>query len=57
MIAVLNRLALFALYQTTVVLGILLLPVALLARRAGINLPLGRLVGALGEAYENASPE
>lgn len=57
MFAAVNRLALFALYQVTVALGILLLPVALLARRAGVNLPLGRLVGTLGEAYEDASAE
>ncbi len=53
-----RRLALFALYQTTVALGILLLPVAVLARRAGVNLPVGRLVVTMGEAYDDAvSPE
>jgi hypothetical protein len=55
MIDAVRRLALFALYQTTVALGILLLPVALLARRAGINLPVGRVVETLGTAYEDTS--
>jgi hypothetical protein len=55
MIAAVRRLALFALYQTTVALGILLLPVALLARRAGISLPVGRAVETLGDAYEDAA--
>lgn len=56
MITVFRRLALFALYQTTVALGILLLPVALLAHRAGVNLPLGRLVATVGDAYEKTDP-
>ncbi len=50
-----HRLTLFALYQTFVVLGIFLLPVALLARKAGLNFPLGRLILATGKAYERAS--
>ena len=49
-----TRFALFALYQTTVVLGILLLPIALLARRVGLPLPLylGSAVEAVGNVYE-----
>lgn len=47
----LSTLALFALYQLTVALGIVLLPVALLTRRAGFVLPIHRVVGRLGEAY------
>jgi hypothetical protein len=49
-----TQLALFALYQTTVLLGILLLPMALLARRVGLPLPLsvGGAVAAVGEVYE-----
>jgi hypothetical protein len=48
-----TRFALFALYQTTVVLGILLMPVALLARRVGFSLPLrvGNAVQAIGDRY------
>jgi len=54
MIEPFQRATLFALYQTSVVLGILLLPLALLARRGGVTLPVGRLVARLGRAYENA---
>jgi hypothetical protein len=44
----------FALYQFSIVLGITLLPVALVAKRAGIPFPIGRLVERLGEAHEKA---
>jgi len=47
----------FALYQLSVVLGIVLLPVALAARRAGVPLPLHRIIGRLHTAYEHASEE
>lgn len=50
-----QRYALFALYQLTVVLGILLLPLAMAMRRAGVPLPVGRLLTTVGEAYENAA--
>ena len=40
-----------ATYQISIALGIMLLPVALLAQRAGIPLPIGRLVERLGKAY------
>ncbi|SEO83418.1 hypothetical protein SAMN04487948_105386 [Halogranum amylolyticum] len=53
MIETASRLTLFALYQFTVALGILLFPVAVLARRVGVELPLGRVVARLGTAYEN----
>lgn len=49
-----RRAALFALYQLTVALGIVLMPVALLARRAGVYLPIRRLIDALGAAYDDA---
>lgn len=49
----LQRFALFALYQTSIALGIVLLPVALLANQAGIRLPLHRLVERAGSAYAN----
>jgi hypothetical protein len=55
MIATMHELSLLALYQVTLVLGILLMPVALLARRAGVNLPIGRLVDSVGRAYERAA--
>ncbi|WP_164974785.1 hypothetical protein [Halegenticoccus tardaugens] len=54
MIESLRRFTLFALYQTTVVVGILLLPVAVLARRAGVSLPVGRLIETLEAAYDDA---
>jgi len=54
MIHSLHRHSLFALYQLTVALGILMMPIALVARRAGVRLPFGRIVDALGEAYEQA---
>jgi len=52
MIESVTRLTVFALYQLTVVVGILLLPVALVARRLGINLPVGDLIDRLDSAYD-----
>lgn len=46
---------LLALYQLTVATGILLMPLALLARRAGLRLPMAGLLDRLGTAYESAS--
>jgi len=54
MIHSLQRHSLFALYQLTVALGILLMPAALLARRAGVRLPYGRIIESVAEAYEQA---
>jgi hypothetical protein len=55
MIERLRRALLFALYQTTVVAGILLLPVALTLARTGVRLPLDRAVESTAEAYRDAS--
>lgn len=52
-----HRVALFALYQTSVVVGILLLPVAIVMARLGVPLPVHRVVDPLGDAYEAASRE
>lgn len=52
MIRTAYRAAVFALYQTSIAAGILLLPVALLARRAGIPFPAHRVVTALAAAYD-----
>ena len=52
MVPRLYRAFVFALYQFSIVLGITLLPVALVAKRAGVPVPLGRLVERLGRAYE-----
>ena len=54
MIEPLYRASAFTVYQATLVFGIAILPLALLARRLGVNLPVGDLVTAAGRAYENA---
>jgi len=45
---------LLALYQATIALGIALLPVALVARQAGVTLRIDRLVERTGDAYTHA---
>lgn len=57
MTASLYRAFVFALYQISVVLGIALLPVALVAKRAGVPLPIGRVIGRLNSAYERTATE
>ena len=52
-----HRTATFALYQLTLALGILLMPVALLARRVGVRLPVDRIVDAAGAAYERTDAD
>lgn len=54
---ILYRACVFALYQFSIVLGITLMPVALAATRAGVPLPVGRLVERLGEAYRRLESE
>jgi hypothetical protein len=49
------RLGLFTLYQFALVFGIILMPLALLARRLGVTLPVGEAVDAIGDAYERAA--
>jgi hypothetical protein len=51
------RAIVFALYQLSIVVGIALLPVALAARRAGITVPVGRLVDRLDTAYRRAAEQ
>ena len=53
----LRRTSLFALYQMSIVLGIALLPVALLARRVGVEVPVGTVIERLGSAYETSAEE
>lgn len=48
----LNRAIVFALYQLTLFAGIMLLPFALVMRKAGITLPVHRAVNRVGETYE-----
>lgn len=56
MIDPIERAALLALYQVSIAFGILLLPVALLARRGGITIPIHRPIDRLRRAYEDATP-
>ncbi|MDL5363714.1 hypothetical protein QRT08_17255 [Halalkalicoccus sp. NIPERK01] len=55
MIARLQRFALFALYQTTVALGLFMLPVAIGMKRIGVSLPIHRLLARVERAYEARS--
>jgi hypothetical protein len=55
MIETAYRGTLLALYQFSILLGILLLPVALVARQAGLRMPMDRVIERLDEAYENAA--
>lgn len=56
MVSRLYRATVFALYQFSIVLGITLLPVALIAKRAGVPLPINRIINRLGKAYEQTEP-
>ncbi|MFB6184430.1 MAG: hypothetical protein ABEI96_07735 [Haloarculaceae archaeon] len=49
------RAALFALYQFSLLLGIVMFPFAVAARQVGVTLPVHRVVDRLGNAYERAS--
>jgi hypothetical protein len=53
----LYRGTLFALYQVTLMFGIMLLPVALVMRQFGFTLPIHRMIDRLGAAYENTTSE
>ena len=55
MIEMASRLTVFALYQITDLFGILLVPVALAARRLGIQLPIGDLIERLDAAYDQTA--
>jgi len=44
-----SRFTTFALYQLTVLLGIVLLPVALAARRVGVKLPVASVIERMDE--------
>ncbi len=50
----LYRSTLFALYQISLLIGILMMPFALVARQVGLTLPIHRVVSRLGDAYERA---
>ena len=51
------RTTLFALYQISLALGIVLMPFALAMNRAGVTLPVHRIIENLGDAYESVSAE
>jgi len=51
----LHTAALLALYQVALLLGIALLPVAMLTERLGVPLPMDRVISGLGDAYDRAS--
>ncbi|MFC6732796.1 MULTISPECIES: hypothetical protein [unclassified Haladaptatus] len=53
----LYRASLLALYNLSIFTGILLLPLALAARRVGIPLPIHRVIDRLGAAYDSTSDE
>ena len=55
MIDRLTKVTLFAAYQSSLALGIALLPVAVMARQAGITLPIHRLIERTETAYESVS--
>ena len=46
------RAIVLALYQLTLLTGILLLPVAVLTRRFGLRIPVDRVIERLNEAYD-----
>jgi len=53
----LYRVTLFALYQLTVLVGLVTLPIALLARQVGITVPLHRAIDRLEAAYEQTAKQ
>ena len=50
-----TKLVLLTAYQSTLALGIALLPVAILARQVGITLPIHRLIERTEKAYQSAA--
>ncbi|MFB6255889.1 MAG: hypothetical protein ABEH58_04040 [Haloplanus sp.] len=54
MFGLLHRAGAFAAYQIALVVGIVLMPLALFARRLGVTVPLGDLVAATARAYDRA---
>ncbi|WIV68711.1 hypothetical protein [Natrialbaceae archaeon AArc-T1-2] len=47
----------FALYQLSIAIGIITMPLAIAARQAGVTLPLHRLLARIETAYENANAD
>lgn len=51
------RATVFALYQVALVMGIVLMPLALVTQRVGLRPPMDRVILGLKAAYERAEPE
>jgi hypothetical protein len=49
------RALVLAMYQLTLLMGILLLPVAVVTRRLGLRIPVDRAIERLNEAYETST--
>jgi len=50
----LSRAGAFVAYQVTLVVGIVLMPLALFASRLGVTIPVGDLVTSAARAYDTA---
>lgn len=55
MIERLQSIVVFALYQLSIAVGIAMLPVALLARRLGLRVPLNRVLDGIEGVYEETA--
>lgn len=53
MSTLIERGLLFALYEVSIAIGILLLPIALLMQRGGVTIPIHRMVDRVERAYES----
>jgi len=51
----LHRASVFVLYQLSLLVGIMLLPIAIGLRRAGLSLPIHRVIERLGTAYDRTA--
>lgn len=49
----LETLGLFVAYQLSLLTGLLLLPIAILARHVGITIPIHRLIDPVHDAYQS----
>jgi hypothetical protein len=52
----LHRATLLALYQLSLLVGIILMPVALVTSQFGVRLPIDRAIMGLKEKYEQQKP-
>ncbi len=53
----LYRATLFALYQLTVLVGLVTLPIALLVRQMGITVPVHRVIDRVEAAYDRTTEQ